>query len=442
MSDGQPTTRENEPSGFILKSVLGWAVAILLGAAGAFLAKHFDLSNMLAAQTGIGLVGLVGGLSHTFLIKAVGGETDWKHGLILAIVWALSCIGGVTPLFFTLATPMKMSLLAFYSFGVSGAVGGTATAYLMRTVFENAASRDIIPSVVSWSFTFGLAAVASDAVGEILQTFLPAAVAWPIAFGTLALILGGGSGYSLKLFLRADTQKPLPLKYNKRKDTAPNREKRLGILILGLLTLPFYLNDFSNIFLKDWRLWLFIDYIAVKVLPIVVMVWVIRNKRLQLSDFGLIPQKVIPFISVFLIATLAGIFIDQNGYVILKGIPAYPPLGGIPEITDPYWRWIDLTIGLLLVGVSEELVFRGYLFRFLTAYSQRSVILIIVPALAFGFIHWSGGLHQVLMTSAVGAVFMALYLRTRSLPAIILAHFAVNFVDFAEVIPKSLFRFI
>jgi len=35
-----------------------------------------------------------------------------------------------------------------------------------------------------------------------------------------------------------------------------------------------------------------------------------------------------------------------------------------------------------------------------------------------------------------GAVFMLLYLQTRSLPAIMLAHFAVDFIDTANVIPK------
>ncbi|MBW1766859.1 MAG: CPBP family intramembrane metalloprotease, partial [Deltaproteobacteria bacterium] len=68
-------------------------------------------------------------------------------------------------------------------------------------------------------------------------------------------------------------------------------------------------------------------------------------------------------------------------------------------------------------------------------------VIIGISALAFGFIHWSGGFHMVILTSVIGAVFMALYLRTHSLPAIMLAHFVVNFIDFADVIPKSIFRF-
>ena len=66
-------------------------------------------------------------------------------------------------------------------------------------------------------------------------------------------------------------------------------------------------------------------------------------------------------------------------------------------------------------------------------------MIIGVSAIAFGFIHWSGGLHMVMLTAAAGAVFMLLYLQTRSLPAIMLAHFAVDFIDAANVIPKSIF---
>lgn len=63
----------------------------------------------------------------------------------------------------------------------------------------------------------------------------------------------------------------------------------------------------------------------------------------------------------------------------------------------------------------------------------------ISPAV-FGLIHWSLGLHSLLITAGIGAMFMVAYMMTRSLPAIMLAHFAVNFIDYAGVIPKSTFK--
>jgi len=76
----------------------------------------------------------------------------------------------------------------------------------------------------------------------------------------------------------------------------------------------------------------------------------------------------------------------------------------------------------------------------ISRYTRRPWMSVGGSAIAFGCIHWSGGLHMVMLTAAGGAVFMLLYLQTRSLPAIMLAHFAVDFIDTANVIPKFIFR--
>lgn len=212
--------------------------------------------------------------------------------------------------------------------------------------------------------------------------------------------------------------------------------------VLVLLASPFYLNDFANIYIKDWRVWLCIDYIGRKLFPIAVALWLIRSKKLRAAQFGIKPQSAAAFVMGFLVVTLVGTVIDQNGYRLVEKLPGYGPLGGMPAIGSPVWDWVDLTLGLLLVGVVEELVFRGYLHTFLSRFTERSSVIVAFSAIAFGLIHWSLGLHAVLVTSVIGAVFMVAYLRMRALPAIMLAHFAVNFIDFAGVVPKSIFKLI
>ncbi|OPY76113.1 MAG: CAAX amino terminal protease self- immunity [Syntrophorhabdus sp. PtaU1.Bin058] len=204
---------------------------------------------------------------------------------------------------------------------------------------------------------------------------------------------------------------------------------------------PFYLNDFANLYVKDWRWWLLIDYAAVKLFPLGFALWLIYGKKMQASDFGLKTQSLLSGLLVFLIVALVGTAIDQNAYQLMAKVPGYKPLGGMPEITSPVWNWVDLTFGLLMVGICEELVFRGFLHAFITRYTEDRCAIIVISSGAFGLIHWSLGLHAVLITSTIGAVFMIAYLKTRSLPAIMLAHFAINFVDFAGVIPKSIFKF-
>ncbi|MBI9087235.1 MAG: CPBP family intramembrane metalloprotease [Desulfobacterales bacterium] len=197
----------------------------------------------------------------------------------------------------------------------------------------------------------------------------------------------------------------------------------------------------KDMYVKDWRWWLFADYVGVKFIPLMLAFWLIRSKKMRASAFGLKRQSRLSALMVFLIVALVGTLIDQNAYRIIAKLPGYKPLGGMPAITSPVWNWVDLTFGLLLVGICEELVFRGFLYTFIRRYTENSYAIVIISAVAFGLIHWSLGLHAVLVTSTIGAVFMMAYLRTRSIPAIMLAHFAVNFIDFAGVIPKSLFTF-
>ncbi len=218
-------------------------------------------------------------------------------------------------------------------------------------------------------------------------------------------------------------------------------KNRFYILVLVLLASPFYLNDFANIYVKDWRWWLFIDYAGLKLFPLLVVLWLIYYEKMKASEFGLTTQAIPSFFAVFLIVTLVGTVIDQNGYKLLEHLPGYSSLGGMPAITSRAWDWIDLTFGLFMVGIFEELVFRGYMHTFISRYTKSPVAIVVFSSIAFGLIHWSLGLITVVVTSIIGAVFMIAYIKTQSLTAIMLAHFAVNFIDFAGVIPKTIFKF-
>jgi len=220
-----------------------------------------------------------------------------------------------------------------------------------------------------------------------------------------------------------------------------DKKNNLYIPAVVLLISPFYLNDIANLYVENWRWWLFIDYAGVKLFPFGFALWLIYNKKMQASEFGLTTQSTLTALIAFLIVALVGTVIDQNGYQLIAKLPGYSPLGGMPTITSPVWNWVDLTLGLLMVGICEELVFRGIMHTFISRYTKNSCAIIIISSVAFGLIHWSLGLHAVIITSIIGAVFMIAYLRTRSLPAIMFAHFAINFIDFAGVVPKAIFKF-
>ena len=214
------------------------------------------------------------------------------------------------------------------------------------------------------------------------------------------------------------------------------------LVAFAALAVPFYLNDFASITVKDWRWWLAIDYVAVKLFPLAVIAWLIASRRMTPGDFGLVSQPAAAFLATVLLAALAGTLIDQNAYALLAGLPGFSALGGMPEIRSDIWNRFALSVGLLLVGFLEELVFRAYAYTVIRRYIASPAAIVAISAVAFGLIHWSLGLAAILNAAAIGAVFMAIYIRTRSVPALALAHFAVNFVDFAGVIPKAVFKFV
>lgn len=214
------------------------------------------------------------------------------------------------------------------------------------------------------------------------------------------------------------------------------------LAVFAILAVPFYANDIANLWVTDWRWWLAIDYVLVKLVPLAVIAWLIARGGMTLDAFGLGPQRALPFVATFAVAALAGTLIDQNAYSAIARLPGYGPLGAMPWIRNDLWNRIDLSFGLLLVGVVEELVFRAYACTVIRRYTANAAAIVAISAAAFGLIHWSLGFHTVLVTAVIGAVFMAIYLRTRSAPALMLAHFAVNYIDYAGVIPKSLFKFV
>jgi membrane protease YdiL (CAAX protease family) len=435
-----PGKREKtDPFNILFRSTLGWAAAALLGASAILLLRVPGFPYLVAAQMTAGIIGLGGGLSYATAIRAAGGEVDGKNAVFVAVAWCLSCILGVTPLFFTLGTPLEMTVNAFYSFAFCGALGGIVTARRMRSLFSGAAGRDFIPSAVLWSLGFGFASMLSNIVGEGLQQILPEGVAWFMAYEAMALIIGAAGGCAIVRF--QGTRKPMPDVFEQtRRDGFSGKELKHPVVVLILLCLPFYLNDLNDIFVRDWRWWLLIDYVAVKLFPLLVLAWLIRAKEGGFSSLGLRMPSAISFWSVLAVGALSAVFIEQNGYLLTDWFSG-AALGKMPEIETPVWRWVDLTAGLVMVAIVEEVVFRGYLRIFLFRYTRRAWVVIVISAIAFGLIHWSGGLQKIMVTSAVGAVYMALYLRTRSLPAIMVSHYLVNFIAFSNVVPQAVFRF-
>lgn len=91
-----------------------------------------------------------------------------------------------------------------------------------------------------------------------------------------------------------------------------------------------------------------------------------------------------------------------------------------------------LAVLVFLQASGEELIFRGYLLQQLAARFRTPVIWAAVPAILFGFAHYSGGTqlgigwHYVVVTALFGITAAALVWRTGSLAAAMGLHTGMN----------------
>ena len=95
------------------------------------------------------------------------------------------------------------------------------------------------------------------------------------------------------------------------------------------------------------------------------------------------------------------------------------PRGVFPHGLVHQSSWITMSI---LAGVAEELVFRGYFMRQLTALTGRAGVALVLQALLFGIAHGYEGLYSCLRIVAFGILFGLVALWQRNLRSCIIAH--------------------
>ena len=104
---------------------------------------------------------------------------------------------------------------------------------------------------------------------------------------------------------------------------------------------------------------------------------------------------------------------------------------GFPKIDDDRLRLVDLTLGLALVALCEEMIFR---YLFMKALPTSSIAQYVMSSLAFGLFHAPQGLLLVVVSTGLGLLYMWLYKITRTLAAPVLCHYLVDLMIFSDVL--------
>ena len=110
--------------------------------------------------------------------------------------------------------------------------------------------------------------------------------------------------------------------------------------------------------------------------------------------------------------------------ILQRDIGDYVPPGSVLAAVSGN-LWLFLVANVLLAPWVEETIYRGHA---MTRVSARAVVL---SCLAFGALHWTGGLWYMVLTALVaGGAFAALRVARGGLMAPFAAHLTLNLIEF------------
>jgi uncharacterized protein len=193
-----------------------------------------------------------------------------------------------------------------------------------------------------------------------------------------------------------------------------------GMLIARQAVTHFYpVLSFSAAVWKELLIWL----------CVIALLFVIRRgERLPLSSVGIgtstWPKSLLwAAVLALICAAIATLIVIVTHY---NGGPSAESFARLPV-------WL-ITMICLRAGIAEELFYRGYAIERLRSLGLNQFWAAAVPLLIFSVGHWTGGMVNIVIALALGAVLSAFYLWRRDLIANMIGHFLVDFV--ANVLPK------
>ncbi|MDC7217488.1 MAG: CPBP family intramembrane metalloprotease, partial [Spirochaetales bacterium] len=129
--------------------------------------------------------------------------------------------------------------------------------------------------------------------------------------------------------------------------------------------------------------------------------------------------------------TALGLCLDEPGFVLWAKLLPTMRLGSIPIGTDSPLYMLDMTLGLALVAISEEVIFRGLAYTALRDRNYSIPKVFLISAIIFGLIHWSQGPVAIMATAITGSGLMICMYCTGSIYPTIIAHYVINYLSFS-----------
>ena len=197
-------------------------------------------------------------------------------------------------------------------------------------------------------------------------------------------------------------------------------------VVFLLLALPFVFNDLLFALFEEPLVLYPIDYAVRIAILTACMMWPVSR---QLARERLLPDAPV-WHGVAVVVLLPAICWVAFWYFVspLAFILGVVPQFRFPEIPNPFFEAFDLTFGLFLVAVSEELIFRKLAYGWLSKAGLSQARIVLWSAVFFSVTHWSGGFTPLLNTFIMGVLYMMAYIRLGRIWPLVLAHWLHNFI--------------
>jgi membrane protease YdiL (CAAX protease family) len=202
--------------------------------------------------------------------------------------------------------------------------------------------------------------------------------------------------------------------------------RRDALLPAFVIVAPYFLNKLIYIEFPGYTIFVATDY-ACRIFSLVVLYLLLRNKP---ASFPIPWRLAVPSakeLMTALVGTITLIGASVVGATFLGHLNANSwQLTTPPSPVNVAVQYFDGTVGMVLVGLSEEVVFRFYLVNLLLLQNMSPATAIIVSSLIFGGIHWSYGAGAVAFATLAGLILSTIYFSARNLTVPIIAHAAFD----------------
>ncbi|HWK05805.1 MAG TPA: type II CAAX endopeptidase family protein [Puia sp.] len=195
----------------------------------------------------------------------------------------------------------------------------------------------------------------------------------------------------------------------------------LGSTILTLLLKPAHLGEETILFVSRGFFWIcllaMVAY-AIKIERLPFLLW--AEKKYALGYY------LVSVIAILLIL-LAGMYILSQVELSLGLLKKSAKLNGMVLVLRRN-QWL-LALTCLTAGVTEELIFRGYLIPRLQLFFKSPYPALIISSVSFGLAHIGyGNVAQVIGPVFIGFIFALYYQKYRNIKILIICHFLWDYL--------------